>query len=71
MQDLDLAALDGSGGSGGSAGSDSDSDGGGGGGGLVKQGRRGKKTGPMSAEKREAISRTMKSKGAKSEEHKR
>lgn len=75
VSDLDLAALDGvpDGGSGAqgpltsssssSASSSSSS--------SVAGRRPRRKTGPMSPERREAISRGLKSKGAKSEEHKR
>ena len=63
LQDLDLAALD-SGSSGDGSGSSGEEGG-------APARRRRRPTGPMSAERREAISRSLKSKGAKSEEHKR
>jgi hypothetical protein len=77
LQDVDLALLDGasdsgSDGEGSAAGSDSDGEGGSVASSGGSRGRRGRrKAGPMTAERKQAISRALQSKGAKSEAHKR
>ena len=77
LQDVDLALLDGasdggSDGEGPAAGSGSDGEGGSAASSSGSSGRRGRrKAGPMTAERKQAISRALQSKGSKSEEHKR